>query len=228
MKPTVKYIEKKFDEFNIRMFGGRLPKLPIELSDASTFLGQCVFQQQRMSDGTMRYGNFRLRINTRVDYPEQVIEDTIIHEMIHYFILWSGLIDTSAHGDIFKALMRSINNAHNRNISISHRNTPEQREQAVSTRRTWHIIAVIHMKSGQRGIKVLPRVAPKVIEYHRVVTSQSTVSHVELYLHDNPFFNRYPTSAALRVYDIDRNVLEEHLKGAQKIAITDKGLKVIG
>ena len=44
MKATVPYIEQKFEEFNRQMFGGKLPKFSVELSDAKTFLGQCVYK----------------------------------------------------------------------------------------------------------------------------------------------------------------------------------------
>lgn len=39
MKATIPYVEKRFEEFNQLMFDGQLPKLPIELSNAKTFLG---------------------------------------------------------------------------------------------------------------------------------------------------------------------------------------------
>ena len=51
MKATVPYIEQKFEEFNRQMFGGKLPKIPVELSDAKTFLGQCVFRTRRKPFG---------------------------------------------------------------------------------------------------------------------------------------------------------------------------------
>ena len=86
MKATIPYVEKKFEEFNQQMFAGKLPKLPIELSDAKTFLGQIVFKRRKVDDGKEEHYDFRLRINTRIDLPEEEIEDTIIHEMIHYFI----------------------------------------------------------------------------------------------------------------------------------------------
>lgn len=44
MKATLPYIEQKFEEFNRQMFGGKLPKISVELSDAKTFLGQCVYK----------------------------------------------------------------------------------------------------------------------------------------------------------------------------------------
>ena len=51
MTATIPYIEKKFEEFNQQMFAGRLPKLPIELSDAKTFLGVCVYKKHKLDNG---------------------------------------------------------------------------------------------------------------------------------------------------------------------------------
>lgn len=219
MKPTIPYIEKKFEEFNHQIFGGKLPKLPIELSDASGFLGKCVYQQRRLANGLKEYSDFSLRINTRFDLPENVLEDTIIHEMIHYFILWNGLHDSSDHGDIFKAIMTSINTAHNRNISISHHGSAEEKEQAVSTKRVWHVIAAIYFKTGRTGVKVLPRTVPKILDYYKAAIAHPEIGEVKLFLHDNPFFNRYPTSAAFRIHDIDQELLETNLVKARKLKI---------
>lgn len=51
MKATVPYIEQKFEEFNRQLFGGKLSKIPVELSDAKTFLRQCVFKNRRKPFG---------------------------------------------------------------------------------------------------------------------------------------------------------------------------------
>ena len=47
MKATIPYVETKFEKFNQLMFDGKLPQLPIELSDAKTFLGMCVYKKRR-------------------------------------------------------------------------------------------------------------------------------------------------------------------------------------
>ena len=120
MKATVPYIEKKFEEFNRQMFGGKLSKIPVELSDAKTFLGQCVFKKRRKPIGKTELYDFRLRINTRVDLPEREIEDTIIHEMIHYYIGYNKLEDASAHGPLFLSIMNEINRKFGRNLTVSH------------------------------------------------------------------------------------------------------------
>ena len=105
MKATIPYIEKKFDEFNRLIFEGKLPRIPIELSNAKTFLGQCVYKKRRRPFGKPKLYDFRLRINTRIDLPEQELEDTIIHEMIHYYIGYNKLEDASSHGPLFLQMM---------------------------------------------------------------------------------------------------------------------------
>lgn len=201
------------------MFGGRLPKLPIVLSDAKTFLGQCVARTTTLPSGLKRYSDFELRINTRVDYPEEVVEDTIIHEMIHYFIFYNNLHDTSEHGNIFRSIMQSINDNYGRRITISHMATPEEKEQAVSTKRSWHVVAVVNLKDGKVGVKVLPRVMPKIIAFYEQLSSEKTVDSILLYLTDEPFFNRFPTSTALRVNFVEKDTLKSYLVKAQELMI---------
>lgn len=220
MKATLTYVEQKFEEYNCQIFGGRLPKLPIVLTDEAGALGKVCFQANRLSDGRMEYDDFVLKINTRIDLPESVVEDVIIHEMIHYFILYHNLNDNAPHGDLFKALMYNINATHSRKISITHKSTAEEREQAVSTKAVWHVIAAVYFKSGKTGVKVLPRTQSKIIDYYNKATAHRDVERVEMYLHNNPFFNRYSTSAAFRVDDIDSTLLADNLKGARKLRVS--------
>ena len=109
MKPTLQYVQDKFREYNQQYFNGKLPELPIELSDAKGFIGVCRYKKRELEDGNVELYDFRLSINTRIDLPEEEIEDTIIHEMIHYFIGINRLEDSSSHGPMFQHLMNSIN-----------------------------------------------------------------------------------------------------------------------
>lgn len=219
MKATIPYIEKKFEEFNQQMFGGNLPKLPIELSDAKTFLGVCVFNKRKLPNGTMEYSNFRLRINTRIDLPEQEIEDTIIHEMIHYFIGYNQLEDASAHGPLFQRMMNSINEKHGRRITISHRGTKEENEQAIDKRERWHVVAVMKFKNGKTGIKVLPRVRDKIVNYYAALKEDSKTLEIDMFMAKDAYFNRFPTSGALTYHYAEREEVMPHLEGAERIKI---------
>ena len=109
MIPTVEYIQKRFDEFNVRYFGGQLHPVPVKLSHAKGFLGKMCYTRRKQ--GLFRgYKNedFQLRINVRIDLPETVVEDTILHEMIHYFIAYNNYHDTSTHGQLFRREMTRI------------------------------------------------------------------------------------------------------------------------
>lgn len=122
MVPTLDYIQARFDEYNTRYFGGTLPPIPIKLSHARTFLGKVTFVRHRTwLFGSVRNEKFVLRINTRFDLPEELIQDTILHEMIHYYIAVNQLRDTSAHGKLFRSEMKRINTEGNRHITISYR-----------------------------------------------------------------------------------------------------------
>jgi hypothetical protein len=127
VKASVEYIQAHFDEYNRQYFGGQLPTLPIKLSHAKGFLGKVTFVKRRQwLFGPYRNENFVLRINVRIDLPEELVQDTILHEMIHYYIAVNQWKDTSAHGRLFRAEMARINAAGNRHIRISYKPTPEE------------------------------------------------------------------------------------------------------
>lgn len=212
------YIERQFHLFNNRMFGSRLPLPNIELSDSGRFLGKCTALAHTTAGGHTEYSRFTLRINARADLPQQTLDDVIIHEMIHYFIFYHNLNDTSAHGEIFRAVMNSINAAHGRHISISHKcQSAQERESMVSQKRSWKVIAAISMADGGKAVKVLPRTKETVVRYRRSMLLSPSVKSVELYFSDNPFFNRYPKSGTMRIHMIDGEILSANLAGARRI-----------
>ncbi len=212
------------------MFGGRLPSIPIRLSNAATYLGQCVSHVTTGSDGVRRHTDFELRISTRLDLPRDTVDDTVIHEMIHYFIHYNGLQDTSAHGPIFRSIMQSINVTYGRNLSVSHKTTPEEHAAApAGGRRVWLVIAVIYFhdtkNDGKVGIKVLPRTAERIAMYYHRVSSAPQVERIELFLHNDPFFDTYPTSAALRYHSIPLADLLPHLTDARPVKVDGDKLR---
>ena len=226
MKASVDYVKSKFDEYNKLMFESKLPRPSIMLSSAKTFLGKCEFKKRRLPDGRVERYNFCLRINSRFDLTEQELEDTIIHEMIHYYIGIFQLNDTSAHGQIFRKMMNTINNQYGRHISISHKMTDGQREEAYDKRRRWHVVAVLEFSDGRTGIKVLPRVLPRILNYNNVMGTDRRVTGIKLYMSDNIFFNRYPNSSALNAIIVEKDIVMEHLSGARIIQCDGKQVKV--
>ncbi|MDO4497365.1 MAG: SprT-like domain-containing protein [Bacteroidales bacterium] len=119
MKATKEYVEQKFGEYNQLMFDGQLPPLPIELGHARGYLGKLCYKKKRNFWGRTTCFDFKMRINAALDMSESLLEDTIIHEMIHYYIGYKKLKDTSPHGQLFRAMMKDINTRFDRHITIS-------------------------------------------------------------------------------------------------------------
>ncbi len=214
MKPTVDFLNERFDSFNAQIFGSRLPKVPISLSDSRRTLGQCI----KRSVGN-KPDRFEIRISTSIDLNIHEVEDVLIHEMIHLFIGYNGLTDTAPHGAAFRGIMAAINATHGRRLSVTARLTDEQRESAISEKRKWHLIAAIRFDDGRCGVKVLPRTSDKIAAFCRAVRASQGVTRLDLYLHDDPFFNRYPNSVALRYHMIDSDELDAHLAGARPLRL---------
>lgn len=226
MTPTLQYVQDKFREYNQLYFKGSLPELPIELSDAKGFIGVCKYKKRRLEDGSIELYDFRLSINTRIDLPEEEIQDTIIHEMIHYFIGLNRLEDSSSHGPMFQHLMKTINEQYGRHITISHKGTKEEAEQAIDKRAKWHVIAVVSFFGGRKGIKVLPRVVERILAYNKGIAGGPGVERIDYFMSNDPFFNRFPNSAALNVYEVPQEDLDAHIVGAKKVIVTENKVSV--
>lgn len=219
MIPTIPYIEAKFDEFNKLIFGDELPRIPIVLGSATRVVGAFSCKVRRNFWGKKEYFDLKLRFSTKFDLPENELEDVIIHEMIHYYIHFKNLKDKSAHGPLFKNLMNQINKNHGRKISIRHKGAVKTNEQITDAKPRYRVVAVVTMKDGKTGIKVLPRIKEKVRHYYNAVSTSPTVSNVELYITLNPFFGQYPCSSALRIHYIDHSTLQPQLAEATKLTL---------
>ena len=221
MIPTIPYIEAKFDEFNKLIFSGELPKIPILLGSATRVIGSFTYRVHKNFWGKKAYSDLKLRFSTKFDLPENELQDVIIHEMIHYYIHFKNLKDRSAHGPLFKNLMNQINKNFGRNISIRHKGAVRAHEQMADAKPRYRVVAVVTMKDGKTGIKVLPRIKEKVHHYYKAVSAASTVSHIALYITPNPFFGQYPCSSALRIHYVDNTILQPQLAESTMLPIKD-------
>ncbi len=223
MIPTIEYVKRKFDEYNQLMFEGKLKPLPFKLSRARTFLGQVSCYRTRKWNGTWRYSDFKFVISNKLDREESLIEDTIIHEMIHYWIFSNQMQDTSSHGRIFKAKMQEINQRFNRNLAVTHRNTKEELDKDREIRR--HLICVSSLPDNQLGITIASK--SKLFMLWDRLPKVPKVSECHWYLSTDPFFNRYPRACTLRIYPISRSDLEPHMKDFRRLVRVGDTIKAV-
>lgn len=218
MIATIPFLQQKFETFNRVLFGGKLPPVPIELSTAKSFLGACICRKRKKNSGFTERYDFKLRFSTRYDLTEEELEDTLIHEMIHYYISINQLPDHSAHGPLFRQLMQHINQQYGRHLTISHRGSPRMAEAGTPSKIRWRVVAKVRLRNGSVGLKVLPRVESRILNYYYTLTAQEEVQSVELYLSCQPFFERYPCSAAFKIYPLPESELDRHLQGAERLS----------
>ena len=221
MIATEQYIREAFEYYNKLIFSNSLPLISIKLSRAKSFLGQLTYKRKVSLFGKVEYTDFCLRINCKVDLEKDELDDTIIHEMIHYYIAYNKIADTSTHGVQFRRLMNAINKKYSRHITITHHGTQEQNDQLRDKKAKWHVVAVVKMKDGKTGIKVIPRVIERIVYYYNNVSRSPEVDSVRLYLVLHPYFNQFPNSDKLNVVYVEPDKLVEPLANARQLIYKD-------
>ena len=208
MKPTVEYLEERFDTFNRMCFEGVLPRIPIRLSNARSFVGHLQYRPVRDWLGRIvRREDFVLRISTRFDLPEAEIEDTLIHEMIHYWIALEGIRDTSTHGKAFRAKMKEINDRHGRHLTISHKSTPEELDRDTCIRN--HHVCVSRLADGRTAVTVAASTC--VPRIRRMLRWSPTVRSGVWFVSRDPWFNRFPRCRTPKLFPVDPDELRKHV-----------------
>jgi hypothetical protein len=196
MIPTVEYLEERFEVFNKQIFAGTLPKIPIALSKAKGYFGSFQYKTRNIKWGKTENYDYIIRISTCVEFEEKELEDILIHEMMHYFIKFHNIKDNGHHGDEFKMMMQEINEQHGRNIKAKAKLTDEQRDQMYGDKRVWRVVAICRADDFEPWVKVMKYDMTRVMELCKQMDKSSYIYNYDLFLTDDPFFNRFPVSFA--------------------------------
>ena len=219
VRVTTDYIRARFVLFNGMMFGGKLPMPPLKVSNARSTLGQVRCKRHAQRDGTWRYDDFEFVVSGRLGLDARALDDVIIHEMIHYYILSNQIQDTGPHGRVFRRMMEEINSRYGRNIGVRHRLTEAERD--ADTRRTLHLVCVVK-GDGWTGIIVAARTRVRML--WNAPTRITGVTQWSWFASYDPYWNRYPHVRTLKVYKVEEKELREHLAGAHAVKMSDKGV----
>lgn len=220
MKPDVEYVRRRFRAFNEQIFDSELPEIPIIISKSKSFLGRLEYKRRKRLFAAPEIYDIKMRVSARVDMPECDVDDTIIHEMIHLYILVKGLKDSSTHGRVFRKMASDINKRFGHKVSVSHRFTAEQRQELIdSSRVKLRVVARLTMADGRCAVKVIPANTQSVYRFDRALRLWSAVKSVDYFETMDPYFSAFPCSSALRVQIVDASELDRHLAGAAPLQI---------
>lgn len=223
MKPTTDYIAARFAEYNSLLFGGKLPVPQFRSGNARSMLGHLKYRRRRSLLGRVHYSDFVLTVSARFDLPEEEVQDTIIHEMIHLYILSNGIRDTSSHGRVFRSWMQKINTEYGRHISISHRFTSE--ELAADTHLRKHYFCVCEFTDGRKGITVTAESA--LFSIYRQLPRVFSLMSCRWYGSTDPYFNRFPHVRTPKIFIVDWGELEPYLKSSVELVCDGRSIRPV-
>lgn len=209
MRPTIAWVREKVKEWNVRCFGGALPPLPVQLTRARSYCGQLAYMRRKGS-GREYFTDFRLRISILFDHEEESVIDTIIHELIHYEILYTGQKDTAPHGELFQRRMNEINRRFGRHITISEKLSAEQLDS--DQRQLHHLLCIARFTDGGFGVTRVARTCIFDI-WDRMHDISKIKEFIWLWSRD-PYFNRFRRSRTVVSYRLDTAQLRSHLADA--------------
>lgn len=105
---TLSYIEEAFKKYNVMYFDNSLPLPKFEIMKKKTHLGE--FQACRRLDIFANPLDASvIRISIYYDREAKDFDETIIHEMIHYYISHNCIVDNGSHGKQWKKKAAEIN-----------------------------------------------------------------------------------------------------------------------
>ena len=210
MKADLVFLENRFDIFNRKIFSGVLPRPLMHISSARSFMGQ--FKVERKGSPLRKVvETYHLTLSDRYDLEESVLEDIVIHEMIHYFIHFKRIKDSSSHGYQFRKMMLDINRAFGRSITVSHRCSKEELES--DDVKAHSIVCLCTMTDGRR---LVCRVSQsKVFEIHRAFQEWDKVVEEQWYWVYGSYFNRYRRVLTPRLFSVDNEGLEVIASGTR-------------
>ena len=213
MRPTVEYIEQCIRSINQQCFSGELPMLPVVLSSAGRRLGALSYTRSRPLFGKQKNSNFKMIISTRYDFDEDVIRDTICHEMIHYYIAWKGIKDTSVHGAVFKTLMNDLNSRYGYHMTVTHRLTDEELMSAPKTKT--FLLCISSFEDGRTGLTISART--RLFELWKELPKLPGVTSTKWYASRDSYFGKYRSSRRPAAYFVDKEEVEAHLADAHPL-----------
>lgn len=204
MLPTRIQLDTWFAEYNRLYFSGKLPRPKLALSRSRTRLGymQCV---RRSGITGPRLSGFSIYVSVYYDCDERVYQTVLLHEMIHYYIAYFGLRDTSAHGPLFRSMMTAINK-HGWHISVSQCTRGWKVREQLRSRRTRLILVIKTASRGTFVSVVSPSYALSI--RRRISVIGRDVLSAEWYTSSDEEFESYSEVRSLRGRRVSAEELE--------------------
>lgn len=221
MRPTLGYIKEKFDYYNRLCFGGTLPVPQIGLNMRYGEMGITRFRTVVEQDGRYSNTDFSIEISIRRDLPEEEYIDTIVHEMIHYYIAYNNIEDDSPHGTVFQQKMNEITNAYGIRVTIAFDPSDEYLVNSITR---FRYVCVADFEDGRMGLAVVAK--NRLFQLWQRMQDIDGVKCVTWYISNRVIFEKYPVAVSPAVIIEDADKIHHYLAGAKELINDGMTIKI--
>lgn len=188
------WLRASFDTFNRLYFNNALPCPRLSLSQSRTRLGSMSCKHKLTWKG-YRPCRYAIHVSTYYHQTERQYQNVLLHEMIHYYIAYKGIVDTSPHGKVFRQMMKNLNEKYGWEISVSSRMS-EAKPASVQSSATPRLILLLEVQGRGHFVSV---VNPKyVAALEHELQRLAEVKQHAWYLSTDAYFDGFPMVRSLR------------------------------
>jgi len=221
MRPNLQYVLDKFDYYNQLCFNGELKRPPISLNTRYGSMGITRYQQQTDSEGNTIFCDCSIEISVRHDVPEEEYIDTIVHEMIHYYIFSNNIHDDSPHGTIFQAKAREIKEKYGIRVTVAYEPTEEA---LIAKEDRQRIILVIQDKDDKMYFGVV--IKNMIFKIWDALLKNDQNTTMKWFVSNRAIFGKFPTTTSPTLTYIDADKLHHYLTGAHELTREGDVIKI--
>lgn len=221
MRPTLEYIKEKFDYYNKLCFDGQLPMPPIRLNWRYGQMGMTKYRSFLSPQGNIHNEDFSIEISIRRDLSEEEYIDTLVHEMIHYYIAFNNIVDNSPHGTVFRQKMDQIIRKYGIKITIAFDPSDEYLVNSVTR---YRYVCVADLEDERMGIAVVAR--NKLFQFWETIEKSDGIRKVCWYASNRAIFGKYQVMVSPRLIIEDADKIHHYLTGAKELVNDGNVIKI--
>ena len=222
MVVTIDWMKKSFEHFNKDYFRNTLPTPAFSLSRGHYRQGRFCYKAV-IKNGVMERRDYKIAISTFYEMSERQACNILLHEMIHYYILYHGLKDNQPHGRVFHSMADALNNKFGWNITATLDMAFAGYKVSEETkRRCTHMLSfyVLAMETVEESY-VLSVVSPSCVnQISKLLKKAPKIRHHVWYHSHDPFFLNFPKIRKRLVgMRVSQEFFLEKTKAAQPLSL---------
>lgn len=147
-------LQKEYDKFNNLVWNGQLKRVPLQWGMSKVHFGCVRSHGLRNNIRSYIVDYLEISLFNKINYQDFV--DTLVHEMIHVYIITNYIKDTDSHGVEFRKEMKRINSM-NLGINITVTGSTSGMEVSEEIKAKEYVVSLVWQSGIPLGITVYNR-----------------------------------------------------------------------